>query len=313
MQPSRIMSGINSDSVVNIRLDDEANAGELVVGGTVKANEESDAIPLVVSYTVKEDEKLTEMPELPEMKVYEILPNGGEYFDVNVIVEKEMTYSWGDEETGESRTETSTSSAGVALPEEDKAAMVEAIAAAIQYIIKLDAVNGTIDLGGKATYDAENGFYTAHENEEVSVTVRPDDGYELSGVTATGNYTLTQNADGSWTLTVQRGGGVTVSAILAQKSVPSTATPKQEEVTAPTKKWVEEPAVSEDMQVGTSDVAQAMVALGETLKDDDDSISVEIVGLDKLLDKEEKVAIKNLPSRGAGHSGTICHGPGRSA
>ncbi len=68
-----------------------------------------------------------------------------------------MILSYTDEESGEEITEKTKSNRIVGLSEEDHEAVIEAIAKSIQYIIKLDAVNGTINLNG-AAYDDEYGI-----------------------------------------------------------------------------------------------------------------------------------------------------------
>ncbi len=198
---------------------DENHDGQLIVGGTVRAGDQS--VPIVISYHVDEDySKATEMPELPEMKIYEIAPNNGEYFDVNVMLDREVSGSYVNEGTTEEQnfkfTETNVC---VAVSEEDRAALVEAVAAAIEYIIRVDPeMKSSIQIADDF-YDSENDLYAAHENEDVSVTLKLD-GYDL---TATGNYTLLDNGDGTWTLTVQRGGGVTLSAVIKKSGSPAAA------------------------------------------------------------------------------------------
>ena len=136
------------------------------------------------------------------------------------------------EETGKEVTQKTSAGQYVELSEEDHAAVVEAIAKSIQYIIKLNAINGSIELNG-ATYDEEYGVYTAHEEDEVSVTVRPDDGFELDSLTATGQYTLIDNGDGTWTLIIHRGGGVTLTATISERSIQPPAPVEEESEPTP--------------------------------------------------------------------------------
>ena len=229
---------------VQIQLNEEENNGLLIVGGTITANEGN--VPVVLNYTT---DKETALPELPEMKIYEIAPSGGEYFDVNIYLEKELEFTYTDEETGKEMTEQTTTGRYVQLSEEDNSAVIEAIAKSIQYIIKLDAVHGAINLNG-ATYDDEYGIYTAHEEDEVSVTVRPDEGYDFNGITATGNYTLTNNGDGTWTIVIHRGGGVTISALITARSIPEEE--PVVETAEPQKQWVH-PALGKTIKFGHYD------------------------------------------------------------
>lgn len=235
------------DGAVEIYLDEDGSKGQLIIGGTVTAAEGD--VPIVINYTVKDESSLTEMPELPEMKIYEIAPKDGEFFDVNVSLEKELNYSWTDG-GGSTKSVQETTDERVQLSEEDHAKMVEAIAAAIQYIIRLDASldNATVEMPGH--YDAANGIFTSHENEAVSVTVTPDAGYEFDGqIQATGNYTLTPNEDGSWTLTVLRGGGVTLSAVITRRP----EEPRQPEEADQSPSGMDHPAVGRIVRFGRYD------------------------------------------------------------
>ncbi len=198
---------------VELKIEHEGNEGQLIVGGTVSTTEGN--VPVVISYTVTEESKVAEAPTLPDIKIYEIVPQDGQFFDVNVSLEKEFNYQISEE--GETYDITDKDQMLLAISEEDHTAVIEAIAAAIQYIIKIDSAyqDGTIDIADEF-YDSENGIYTAHEGEEVSVTLNLGSEYEL---TASGQYTLTDNGDGTWTLTVERGGGVTLSATIRQTSI----------------------------------------------------------------------------------------------
>ena len=228
------------NGAIQINLAKEGNEGQLIVGGTVKAYE--DNVPVVLNYTVKDQAEMATMPELPKMTIYEVVPEGGEYFNVNVFLEREFEYSYVDEATEEEVTRKAEGSALLGLSDKDHSAIVEAIAKSIQYIINLNAVNGSFTLTG-ADYDAENGFYTAHEEGDVKVTVTPDEGYGLDGLTATGNYTLTDNGDGTWTLIIHRGGGVTLTATISSRyvepaSASASAAVTEEEAPAPAPVYV---------------------------------------------------------------------------
>ena len=189
-------------------------SGKLIINGTVSAN--GDDIPLVIKVSAG-DEELPEEPielGLPEMKIYELAPGtDGSYFDVDVTLGRSFSYSV--EDNGATNQFVTYENEHIALSEEEHAALVETIAAAIQYIIKVDPAyqNGAIKVADEF-YDAENDLYAAHEGEEVSVTFSLDSSYELS---ASGNYTLKDNGDGTWTLTVQRGGGVTLTAVIRRQ------------------------------------------------------------------------------------------------
>lgn len=87
----------------------------------------------------------------------------------------------------------------------------------INYIIRTDKVsNGTIHLSNTRLI---SGFDTAHETEDITIKVEASDGYKVDSV-KNGDAVLKKNADGTYTLTVPRGGGVQLSAVLSaiQKS-----------------------------------------------------------------------------------------------
>lgn len=92
----------------------------------------------------------------------------------------------------------------------------------INYIIRTDKVdNGTIKLSNTRLI---SGFDTARETEEIIINVQASDGYKVDSV-KNGDAVLKRNADGTYTLTVPRGGGVQLSAVLSaiQKSQSSSS------------------------------------------------------------------------------------------
>lgn len=90
----------------------------------------------------------------------------------------------------------------------------EKLAKNINYIIRHE---GTISLDGTRTITTFNGnsYETAHENEKLTIHVKVDDDkkYRVDRVEG-GTATATKNADGSWTLTVPKNGGVDIRAVL---------------------------------------------------------------------------------------------------
>ena len=87
----------------------------------------------------------------------------------------------------------------------------------INYIIRTDKVsNGTIHLYNTRLI---SGFDTARETEDITIKVEASDGYKVDSV-KNGDAVLKKNSDGTYTLTVPRGGGVQLSAVLSviQKS-----------------------------------------------------------------------------------------------
>ena len=188
--------------------------GSLIVGGTVTAQGES--APIVVTIDAADPDNI-DLSDLPDIKVYEVEENNGTHFDVNVMTEKELNYTYEDESG--TQHEVSTQGYGVTdLSEEDHAALVDAIAAAVQYIIKVENPdNGSISLSG-TTYDAENDLQLAHEGDYVAVNVKPDNGYVVKDVSAGEIAELINNGNGTWTVIVRRGGGVTIRAIIKRNA-----------------------------------------------------------------------------------------------
>ena len=205
---------------VQINSDGDQAKGELIVEGTIKANGES--VPLVINLSLDVDESKGEIPDLaevlPEMKVYEIDPNNGEYFQVNATLSKrDVEFSFVNPETGEEETHRNWMGTGV-LTGEERMEVVETLAKTIQYIIKvINPENGEIDLEG-ATYDADNDLMLAHEDDKIAVRVKASRGYKVSGVDAGKVAELIDNGDGTWTVIVKRGGGVTITAKITRSA-----------------------------------------------------------------------------------------------
>lgn len=84
----------------------------------------------------------------------------------------------------------------------------------INYIIRHE---GTITLDGVTTVHDNNGksYDTAKANKQLTIHVKVDDEkkYRVDRVEG-GTATATKNADGSWTLTVPKNGGVDIRAVL---------------------------------------------------------------------------------------------------
>lgn len=81
----------------------------------------------------------------------------------------------------------------------------------IKYIIKLPTeIKGSISVEGA---EQAEGHYVAHEDDEVSISIRVDDGYEVESVTA-GKAMVTRREDGSYSIVIPRGGGVDIQALI---------------------------------------------------------------------------------------------------
>ena len=95
----------------------------------------------------------------------------------------------------------------------DTEAVAQAIAEQILYYIEVqDTENGSIKIDSGTT--KVEGYDVAHANDTVTVTVTADQGYEIQTVNG-GKATAVKNTDGSWSITVPKTGGVSISAIMA--------------------------------------------------------------------------------------------------
>ena len=98
----------------------------------------------------------------------------------------------------------------------DKDALNAAIFEKILYYIDVqNPANGTISVKGA---DSAYGYMVAGENGELTVSVSAAQGYELASVSA-GNAVVLKNADGTYSIIVPRGGGISISAILQAVAV----------------------------------------------------------------------------------------------
>ena len=204
----------DTDGVVEIRSAETAS-GELIIEGTLSAT--GDSVPLVVkmSYDLTEGGE-PELSAVPEIKIYEIVPNDGEYFCVDAMLyASDVEVKW--TEDGHEYTENVDMSGGY-LTADETTEMVEALARSIQYIVKVaDNKYGSIDLDG-VTYDEDNDLMLAREDDEIGVTVTAKKGYRISGVKAGDVAEVIDNKDGTWTVIVKRGGGVTISAKIKHRA-----------------------------------------------------------------------------------------------
>ena len=207
----------DTDGVVEISTAETAS-GELIIEGTLSAT--GDSVPLVVkmSHDLNGDGEL-EFPAIPEIKIYEIVPNDGEYFCVDALLyASDVEVKW--TEDGQEFTENADMTGGY-LTTNETADLVETLARSIQYIVKVtENKRGNIDLSG-VTYDEDNDLMLAREDDEIGVTVGANKGYIVSGVDAGKVADVIDNGDGTWTVIVNRGGGVTISAKIIRKPHPA--------------------------------------------------------------------------------------------
>lgn len=109
--------------------------------------------------------------------------------------------------------------------DEENKALLESIYDNIMYYINIEQPsNGQIDVSGAFSSD---GYLVAHEDDSISISVNPNEGYEVDSV-AGGKVDVIKNADGSYTIIVPRGGGIKISALLKaiEKVVPASSVVK---------------------------------------------------------------------------------------
>lgn len=89
-------------------------------------------------------------------------------------------------------------------------AVYEAVYQQILYYIAKDKfANATLSVAGANAY--KNG-YTSNEGKSLTVTISTSDGYEVSSVTGT---SVVRNADGTYTVIVQRDKGIDINAVIS--------------------------------------------------------------------------------------------------
>ena len=156
----------------------------IIVDGTIKAADDGSAVSIYNRYENDDTFSLT---------TWKIDSNKT---DSNVVVEKAVA---NDDETIKRVV--------------DKEASAK-LSDDINYIIRHE---GTITLDGVTTVHDNNGksYDTAKANKQLTIHVKVDDEkkYRVDRVEG-GTATATKNADGSWTLTVPKNGGVDIRAVL---------------------------------------------------------------------------------------------------
>lgn len=95
--------------------------------------------------------------------------------------------------------------------DEENNALLESVYDNIMYYIDIKQPdNGKIDVNGAFSSD---GYLVAHEDDSISISVSPNEGYEVDSV-AGGKVDVIKNDDGTYTIKVPRGGGIKISALL---------------------------------------------------------------------------------------------------
>lgn len=192
------VSADNTDgSAVCIMLNQAEGSGSVIVLGEASATGEGNAIWIDTSNLGEEvtvDEVIAALPDIV----------------VGSLSAKNQDYLVGinfDEDNPESQ---------------DRAELDAAIFEKILYYIDVqNPANGRISVTGA---DSAYGYMTAGENGELVVSVSAEQGYELASVSAGNNVVVVRNADGTYSVVVPRGGGVSISANLRAVVVPGQET-----------------------------------------------------------------------------------------
>lgn len=214
------VTGVNSG--INLFLADttvDSGAGRIIVLGTVSATDEMGNM-IWVELAPAEAPEGAEGPEADEVfadptmdKILAALPD----IIVGALEEgKEDFWMWN-----------SYDQALVDAEDENAGALNDAIfLEKIKYYIEQQGLtNGSVAITGGTTVD---GYLVAGENDELVLTVSPDEGYELDSLSG-GRATAVRNADGTWSVTVPRGGGISISAVF--KAISSAETDNQSTTT----------------------------------------------------------------------------------
>ena len=157
---------------------------QVIVRGKIEARGKQSAVDIYdVAFEYDPGETLR---NLPQIMVKEITVESGDYFTATV-------HHLGVEEWLE-----------------DSKNLAEAMAKATWYIVDINQpTNGQIEVRGTST---KEGLLVAHEGDRLTVTGTPKKGYRLTGIDAGSKALVTENEDGTYTVTVERGGDVTISA-----------------------------------------------------------------------------------------------------
>lgn len=195
-----IVNGDVTGSTYGTYFDGFDGTSNVVINGTLSGGESAIIITKETNTTEDEDGK-----EVTEKHGY----NGNN----NITVWKMTSDQDGLVKVAE---ETRSDITGEVKSKQDAEA-VDNVLKNINYIIRTDKVsNGTIHLSNTRLI---SGFDTARETEDITIKVEASDGYKVDSV-KNGDAVLKKNSDGTYTLTVPRGGGVQLSAVLSaiQKS-----------------------------------------------------------------------------------------------
>lgn len=167
-------------SAVSLAANDE---NKIIIRGKVNARGKQSAIEIYDEGTTGTT-RTNAQKNLPMILVKTLNVESGDYF-------KALTH----DENGE---------------EIESKALAEAAAKATWYIVDIcQPTNGEIEVDG---ISAKEGLLVAHEGDKLTVTGAPKKGYCLTGIDAGSKALVTENEDGTYTVTVERGGDVTISA-----------------------------------------------------------------------------------------------------
>ena len=171
---------VTGNTGIVIRLN--GTGGKVEVLGTVKSTKENASV-LVIETTETDKDKIANA--LPEIIVGSLEGAAGSPDDFLYV-----------DSVGED--------------ESKRDEVYEAVYQQIRYYIAQDKfANATLSVAGASGY--KNG-YTSTEGKSLTVTIATADGYEVSSVSGT---SVVRNADGTYTVVVQRGKGIDINAVIS--------------------------------------------------------------------------------------------------
>lgn len=203
---------------LNLKSTDEDALGKIVVLGDVNASGDANAIFIKASSKSNHsfDEEYNDfISMLPEIVVGKLNAQNGNfvYNSLDATIEKNIVIA-----------EANGNDDAKASYEANLNKTNEAIYSKIKYFINIDSAdtNGTVDVQGAEL--SSDGYLVAGEKGKLSITARPNEGYELSSISGGDNIDIQKNDDGTYTVVVPRGGGIKISALFKaiEQTIPST-------------------------------------------------------------------------------------------
>lgn len=193
---SSIMVGkeVSGDTGIVIQIDDSNGRGKVEVLGTVKSTVGNHSVITIETDKTDKEELVAALPTIIVGSLEGAAESPEDYLWISS--EESMQQGSADE-------------------------VYEAVFSRLLYYIAQDKfANASLSVSGANDY--ADGGWTSNEGKRLTVTITAADGYEVSDVSGTD---VVKNADGTYTVLVQRGKGIDLNALIsaiakAQKDVP---------------------------------------------------------------------------------------------